>query len=76
MAGLATDGSGRVRPVSSEPYGTLQPHHYQLPDGRIFLKQEEECLAACTGAPMMMVDHVFHEHLTPESLDQILDGLK
>jgi NADH-quinone oxidoreductase subunit E len=46
------------------------------PDGRIFLKQEEECLAACTGAPMMMVDHVFHEHLTPESLDQILDGLK
>ncbi len=46
------------------------------PDGRIFLKQEEECLAACTGAPMMMVDHVFHEHLTPEKLDAILDALK
>jgi NADH-quinone oxidoreductase subunit E len=46
------------------------------PDGRIFLKKEEECLAACTGAPMMMVDHVFHEHLTPETLDAILDGLK
>ena len=45
-------------------------------DGRIFLKQEEECLAACTGAPMMMVDHVFHEHLTAEKLDQILDELK
>jgi NADH-quinone oxidoreductase subunit E len=45
-------------------------------DGRIFLKQEEECLAACTGAPMMMVDHVFHEHLTPEKLDEILDALK
>ncbi|HUA90881.1 MAG TPA: NAD(P)H-dependent oxidoreductase subunit E [Steroidobacteraceae bacterium] len=45
-------------------------------DGRIFLKREEECLAACTGAPMMMVDHVFHEHLTPERLDQILDELK
>ena len=45
------------------------------PDGRIFLKQEEECLAACTGAPMMMVDHVFHEHLTPEKLDAILDEL-
>jgi NADH:ubiquinone oxidoreductase subunit E len=25
---------------------------------------------------MMMVDHVFHEHLTPEKLDQILDELK
>jgi len=46
------------------------------PDGRIFLKQEEECLAACTGAPMMMVDHVFHEHLTPAALDSILDALK
>jgi NADH-quinone oxidoreductase subunit E len=46
------------------------------PDGRIFLKQEEECLAACTGAPMMMVDHVFHEYLTPEKVDQVLDELK
>jgi len=46
------------------------------PDQRIFLKCEEECLAACTGAPMVMVDHVFHEHLTPESLDRILDELK
>ena len=45
-------------------------------DGRIFLKEEQECLAACTGAPMMMVDHVFHEHLTPEKLDAILDELK
>ena len=46
------------------------------PDGRIFLKREEECLAACTGAPMMMVDHVFYEHLTPEKVDAILDELK
>jgi len=46
------------------------------PDGRIFLKREEECLAACTGAPMMMVDHVYHEHLTPETVDQILDALE
>jgi NADH-quinone oxidoreductase subunit E len=46
------------------------------PDGRIFLKCEEECLGACTGAPMLMVDHVFHEHLTPEKVDRILDDLK
>ena len=43
------------------------------PDGRFFLKQEEECLAACNGAPMMMVDHVYHENLTPEKVDEILD---
>jgi NADH-quinone oxidoreductase subunit E len=46
------------------------------PDGRIFLKQEEECLAACVGAPMMMVDHVYHEHLTPAKVDEILDELE
>ena len=45
-------------------------------DGRVFLKQEEECLAACCGAPMMMVNHVYHENLTPERVDEILDGLK
>jgi NADH-quinone oxidoreductase subunit E len=44
-------------------------------DGRIYLKREEECLAACCGAPMMMVDHKYHENLTIEQVDDILDGL-
>jgi NADH-quinone oxidoreductase subunit E len=44
-------------------------------DGRIYLKQEEECLAACCGAPMMMVNHKYHENLTKEKVDEILDGL-
>jgi NADH-quinone oxidoreductase subunit E len=44
-------------------------------DGRIFLKKEEECLAACCGAPMMMVNHVYHENLTIEQVDDLLDGL-
>ena len=44
-------------------------------DGRIYLKKEEECLAACTGAPMMMVNHKYHENLTLEQVDDILDGL-
>jgi NADH-quinone oxidoreductase subunit E len=45
------------------------------PDGRIYLKQEEECLAACCGAPMMMVDHIYYENLTVEKIDAILDAL-
>ena len=44
-------------------------------DGRIYLKKEEECLAACCGAPMMMIDHVYHENLTPESMIALLDAL-
>ena len=45
-------------------------------DGRIYLKQEEECLAACCGAPMMVVDGHYHEHLDVEKMDTILDGLE
>ena len=45
------------------------------PDGRFYLKQEEECLAACCGAPMLMVDHVYYEHLTPVRVDEILARL-
>jgi NADH-quinone oxidoreductase subunit E len=44
-------------------------------DGRIYLKKEEECLAACAAGPMMQVDHVYHEKLTPEKIDSILDAL-
>lgn len=46
------------------------------PDGKFYLKKEEECLAACCGAPMMQVNHIYYEHLTPEKVDQVLDGLE
>lgn len=46
------------------------------PDGKIYLKREEECLAACCGAPMMMVDHTYHEDLTPAKVDAVLDALE
>lgn len=46
------------------------------PDGRIYLKLEEECLAACAGAPMMAVNGHYYENLTPEKVDRILDELK
>lgn len=46
------------------------------PDGRFYLKREEECLAACTGAPMMMVDHHYYENLTPARVDEILDEIE
>ncbi len=45
-------------------------------DGRVTLIVEEECLAACCGAPMMVVDGHYHENLTPEKCDEILDSLK
>ena len=39
---------------------------------RRFMLKEVECLAACAGAPMFMVDKTFYENLTPEKIDAIL----
>ncbi len=45
------------------------------PDGKFYLKKEEECLAGCCGAPMMQINHVYYEKLTPSKADEILDKL-
>jgi len=46
------------------------------PDGKFTLKIEEECLAACGGGPMMVIDGHYYENLTPEKVDQILESLE
>ena len=44
-------------------------------DGRITLRAVE-CQGACCGAPMLEVDKVFHENLTIDKVDQIIDSLE
>ena len=45
-------------------------------DGKFCLK-EGECMGACGGAPLMMVNnHTLHEFLTPESVDAVLENLQ
>ena len=45
-------------------------------DGEFTLR-ESECLAACGGAPMCQVDdRDYHENLTPEKMDALLETLK
>jgi NADH-quinone oxidoreductase subunit E len=44
-------------------------------DGMFTLKTVE-CLAACGTAPVMQVGETYHEQLTCEKLDEILDGYK
>lgn len=46
------------------------------PDGQFFFKIEEECLAACCGAPMMQLNHVYHENLTKDKIDALLESVK
>ena len=44
-------------------------------DGR-FTLVEVECLASCGTSPVVQINDEYHENLTPEKLDRILDGLK
>lgn len=67
-------GSDRIVDHVEKKYGIKLGE--STPDGKIYLKVEEECLAACSGGPMMQVDHVYHTQLTPEKVDEILDGLE
>lgn len=44
-------------------------------DGKFTLK-EVECLGACVNAPVLELAKQYHEKLTPEKLDVLLDGLE
>ena len=50
-------------------------HKEVTPDGQISL-EEVECIGACSWAPAMQVNYDFYHKVTPEALDQILDGLR
>jgi len=45
------------------------------PDGMFHL-EEVECIGACSWAPAMMMNYEFHENLTPEKIDQLIESLK
>lgn len=39
----------------------------------MFSLEEVECIGACSWAPAVQVNYDFHENLTPESMDRVLD---
>lgn len=48
-------------------------HHKEVtPDG-MFSLEEVECIGACSWAPALQVNYDFHEELTPEAVEQVLD---
>ena len=50
-------------------------HKGTTPDG-LFSLEEVECIGACSWAAAAQVNYDFHENLTPEKMDQILDEYK
>ena len=50
-------------------------HKQTTADGQFSL-EEVECIGACSWAPAMQVNYDFHENLTADKIDTILDGYK
>ena len=50
--------------------------HKQTTPDRIFTLEEVECIGACSWAPAIQVNYDFHEELTPDKLDRVLDEYK
>ncbi len=47
-------------------------HKQTTPDG-MFSLEEVECIGACSWAPAVQVNYDFHENLTPEAMDSVLE---
>jgi NADH-quinone oxidoreductase subunit E len=47
-------------------------HKGTTPDG-LFTLEEVECIGACSWAPAAQVNYDFHENLTAEKMDRVLD---
>ena len=47
-------------------------HKQTTPDG-VFSLEEVECIGACCWAPAVQVNYDFHDNLTPEAMDAVLD---
>src|SRR5580698_1667802 len=47
-------------------------HKETTPDG-LFSLEEVECIGACSWAPAVQVNYDFHENLTPEAMDAVIE---
>ena len=56
-----------------ELYAHLRDRYADDPDVTV---EEVECLAADDGAPVIQVNYEFHEKLTPDSAEQIVEDYK
>ena len=47
--------------------------HKQTTQDGMFSLEEVECIGACSWAPAVQVNYDFHENLTPEKMDKVLE---
>jgi len=54
----------------------LEIGHKETTEDGVFSLEEVECIGGCSWAPAIQVNYDFHENLTAEKLDKVLDGYK
>ena len=50
--------------------------HKQTTADGVFSLEEVECIGACSWAPAVQVNYDFHENLTPDKMDKVLESYK
>ena len=50
--------------------------HKETTTDRMFSFEEVECIGACSWAPAMQVNYDFHENLTAERVDEVLEAYR
>jgi NADH-quinone oxidoreductase subunit E len=50
--------------------------HKETTSDGLFSLEEVECIGACCWAPAVQVNYDFHENLTPEAMDKVLDDYR
>jgi NADH-quinone oxidoreductase E subunit len=65
-------GGEKIYDHVSKRYGI--GHNQRTADGLVSL-EEVECMGACGGAPMIAINEDYHENITIEQLDRLLDNL-
>ena len=54
----------------------LEIGHKETTEDGVFSLEEVECIGACSWAPAVQVNYDFHENLTVEKMDKVLDGYR
>lgn len=70
----ALRGAKKVYEAAHQASGI--PHGEELSEDGIITLHEEECLGACERAPVVTVDFMYHDEVTPIRVGEMIDALR
>ncbi len=70
----ALRGANEVFATAREAAGV--PHGRETSEDELITLHEEECLGACEKAPVVSIDFVYHDDVTPEGMRELIRALK